>query len=201
MAPHAIEYRGVGIVRRAWVRIFPGIVSIAPSREADHLPRDSTHYVDFAELSNSRRIADGFSYAVVDPHTWGRLPVRDETVPIVEHIQDARGWPFLALWSGMRIVDDASGEPTALVAGGIRVTDEHSPGDFSEVRALPLRPIPRGLALNTAFYASVWLVLFTAPRALRRHFRSRRGQCPTCAYDLHATPNTCPECGWRAPNT
>jgi hypothetical protein len=51
-------------------------------------------------------------------------------------------------------------------------------------------------SLFFAVSAGPWLLL--SPAILRSHRRRRRGLCPSCGYDLRATPGRCPECG-RAP--
>jgi hypothetical protein len=46
-----------------------------------------------------------------------------------------------------------------------------------------------------AFGCSMWL---NALRGSRRRYRIRHGLCPSCGYDLRATPERCPECGTEA---
>ena len=53
-------------------------------------------------------------------------------------------------------------------------------------------PLPL-LAATTAIAPVSWLVLRI--RATRRRSRLRNGLCPSCGYDLRATPGRCPECG------
>ncbi|MGP1346866.1 MAG: hypothetical protein ACTS3F_09415 [Phycisphaerales bacterium] len=130
---------------------------------------------------------------------------------------DARGWPFLCLYS--RIHEhrtDALAMARAPVTGGIRIPPRIIPlpghanppqfqGRFqfppnsqtiTEVRALPLTPIWPGLILNTLIYATALWLLTLGPLRLRRALRTRKGHCPHCAYDLNnLTTDRCPECG------
>ena len=52
------------------------------------------------------------------------------------------------------------------------------------------------LFLLTAALPALYLVLWRRGRR-----RSRTGLCPTCGYDLRATPERCPECGTEVPIT
>jgi hypothetical protein len=55
--------------------------------------------------------------------------------------------------------------------------------------------VPYWLALLAFGWLPVWRLSGAAIRALIRRSRSRRYRCPSCNYDLRATPDRCPECG------
>lgn len=61
------------------------------------------------------------------------------------------------------------------------------------ISGLPRFLIPYGLvAPLTLLPPAVWTIA-----QLRRRRSPRTGLCPTCGYDLRATPTRCPECGHK----
>ena len=103
------------------------------------------------------------------------------TDPTLAHyrIMNARGWPKPALWCELR----RSKQPTAIrlprpqVTGGVGWQRGFSAVDYygsmieEGHRTLPLRPLWRGLAVDTIVYASVWFVLLSLGRFVRGRIR------------------------------
>ncbi len=121
------------------------------------------------------------------------------------------GWPMRALFcsiSANAMIYRTDGGEEVFAAGSDGQVDagiELSPEQFSlsidsvaTWRALPLRPIWPGFAINTIFYATVLSLLWSSPFVVRRLIRRKRGHCIKCGYDLRGTSGgggVCPECG------
>jgi len=59
-----------------------------------------------------------------------------------------------------------------------------------------LRPVPMGLAIDTALFAALAQIIWWPCARCLRGRRSRLGLCRACAYDLAGVDSdTCPECG------
>jgi hypothetical protein len=118
--------------------------------------------------------------------------------PNRDGIEDARGWPYLALWCTLDpavIEGTAAGKPCP---DGIALSKLNGKITTSYFRALPVRPIWRGLAADTGIFAGAWLSGLVLAGAGRRWWRRRRGRCPACGYDLSGSSTVCPECGAAA---
>jgi len=140
-----------------------------------------------------------YPLATTGPHGWGQRHQLYEAGLGSESfvgIDDARGFPVLALWCGW---EGASAIKTDSMVGGIQLGDTDwngNPVNMRTVRVLPYYPIWSGLALNTVFYALVFFVLVRLVKGTRHLLRFRRGLCPLCKYDRvfdYRLP--CPECG------
>jgi hypothetical protein len=143
---------------------------------------------------------------VRDPHwpAWMPFP-RDDGTQYTLWSARAMGWPQLCMssrsWAGAATpAHNVSG--VAQVFGPSHYAGAPYSGD-PDRGCVPLLPIWRGLAINTALFSAAWAVLLVIPitifRSARAARRRRRGWCIACGYDLRGASPVCPECGVPAP--
>lgn len=119
------------------------------------------------------------------------------THPVPARSVVAAGWPFLYLWGVIPARGAASG---LQVRHGVWILDDDlivPPSAAAHPRPMPLLPLPARFAAAATLYALPFLAMMHLGRWALLARRRRRGLCPTCAYDLRATPagSPCPECG------
>ena len=110
------------------------------------------------------------------------------------------GWPCRSVqgWSGI------GRTPSEIGTHGLWRVKRIPASVTSRVRehGLPFLPVWPGFAVNSMFYGAIVWLLFAAPWQMRRWWRSHRGRCCVCGYDLRdqpdSDPKTCPECGASA---
>ena len=101
-------------------------------------------------------------------------------------------FPFRPRFFGL----SPSSTPCSLCRRQVVKWDEYS--FLTRERIVPFRPIWSGFAINTVFFALIVWPLLSAPFALRRLIRRKRGRCPECGYDLRGELDKgCSECGWN----
>ena len=175
--------------------------------------------VTLSKSTGARRVKTRLLKANADPSVWIAAvtpqDLADVGLPRWSHLlhdlpghdrrrgitQNARGWPMLAMrydgWSqGKRwrfTLPQPPPAPSRIGGFDLRYVWPSGPNVI-----LPLQPIWVGFLGNTLCYASAWWGLCSTPAPIRRWVRRRRGQCPTCGYDLRGNvAEGCPECGWR----
>ncbi len=131
------------------------------------------------------RIGDPNDYAVLDLNHGERTGVVEENSVVWK---DKMG----------RIVGETKLAKGDAARHGILLPVKALPRQQYDIRALPLRPIWPGFAINTILYAAILWLLALGPFTARRMIRRKRGRCIKCGYNLRGDFSAgCPECGWR----
>ena len=109
---------------------------------------------------------------------------------------EARGWPAYSMWYEADSSTYAFvGDPIP-VRGGYQVS-RWPPGKLGHIslpRAIPLRLLPLGFCISTAFYAIILWIICSARVFLKSYWRKKHGLCQSCAYPVGTNP-LCTECG------
>ena len=136
------------------------------------------------------------------PH-WSKEIIADPSLDLTVEatiIDEAAGWPYRSFASdGLIRFTESPPIILKVEVSGITMSpfDERGHG-----KALPLRPIWPGFALNTLFYmlfsTAIWICIIKGSSRVRNFLRLKRGLCIKCSYDLRNDYSKgCPECGWR----
>ena len=130
-----------------------------------------------------------FELVSVPPPAGGSAAAPGNQLP---YLADPPGWHYAA--RGRRLFPPASRDPLvrplATLSGGAVPHPGVIRGGGFEVSLWPV-------AALTAVLPALWLLRGRRVALARR--RSAAGLCPSCGYDLRATPGACPECGMMAP--
>ena len=155
--------------------------------------REAFERVQAAEDVEARRL-------LIEPQLvpWPELVQEGQEQAVLDRVRwrEARGWPRPALWCEYEV--DGQGNGIA-ARGGITLgaLPPWSMSPNTVVRALPLRPLWSGLAVDTAVYGFLWWTVLVGSEGAKRFRRRAWGLCLTCGYDTSGAPATqpCPECG------
>lgn len=145
-------------------------------------------------------------YVPLASHSWGlaEAVLNRPTAPSTpqDGCEHATGWPMLAAWYGLSAAYPPGGVATLVVDHGIPIEGVGPATNLwtwnaSQLRALPLHPIWRGIIVDSLIYAAAWATMFIGIGTIRRALRRRAGRCTRCAYDLSGlrSGTLCPECG------
>ena len=163
-----------------------------------HLERRrwATHWVYRQAVHVGSRGSPWSRYPLSRGPWWSEVrspPSGDSLDNEAAFIEEASGWPLPCLVVRYRLPPLHAPGQDAILDSGIR-TGLASRWFYNAPHALPIRPIPLGLALNATTLGLACFVVVFASRRERSWWRARRGECRACGHPLAGLAR-CPECG------
>jgi hypothetical protein len=186
---------------------FPQATDAARERVLSRLQEDTRFLMDPTNLS-------------VTPKCWGAM---EETrgwplKAMASRVEGTMDSASPAVWDardGIIIQTTQSTQVQSLVGGGGTIAVSASgpldwirrqfttPGaiHLGSMRVLPTRVLWPQFIANTLLFAAAWVVIIVMLRGITRailaRFRTKKGHCPACDYDLTGVAGpVCPECGF-----
>lgn len=145
--------------------------------------------------------------AAIRQQVWSRLG-REEVMGLSKPgdevwswLRTTSGWPLKAMTFDFGEVSKINDNPVTRIRAtsgawtqGVHIPANKFFGLTLQQHRIPLRPLWPQFLINLFFWSLVSGLLLFGPGALKRHIRTRRGQCPRCGYHMVGLTR-CPECG------
>lgn len=150
--------------------------------------------VSHGNINNSYQ--DSKSVKIQGGPAWSRVslePDFNSGVAATPYLEEASGWPLVCMVSVSSAYWPNHSDVVHGVVSGVPL-GKNRQGTYGRPMLLPIKPIWRGLLVNTALYATfIWFVIVVLIR-LRNSILRKCGLCIHCRYKVRDLL-VCPECG------
>lgn len=139
--------------------------------------------------------------SISDFPSWSSIPSHASNIAagdglFLSRVEEAHGWPFLALRGMVDITTEGNGEPFYQTHGAILLGTQSNLSAHG-FRFLSVIPIWAGMVVDSLIFGLLFWCATLAIAVLQARIRRKRDQCCVCGYVVKGVPRS-PECGSEA---